>query len=177
MTSEKKFCPYCGHENGITYRYCAGCGFEIPKVSFSEPTKIPQWRTDYSRSLATKKTTQPNIIISPSTKSVGLAIVLTIFFGPLGLFYASVIGGLFMIILPIIVVYLIYSGNLVILLGFLKDSPLIHEISSASVMGTLITSFIIVPLLYWLICIIWAVLAVNSYNNNVCTQVYRGYNS
>ena len=175
MTSEKKFCPYCGHENGITYRYCAGCGFEIPKVSFSEPTKNPQSRTNYSTSTVTEKQSQPNIIIAPSTKSVGLAIVLTIFFGPLGLFYASVIGGLIMIFIPIIFLYLSYTGNLSILLGFLKDSPLIHEISSASVMGTLITTFIIVPLLYWLICIIWAVIAVNSYNNNVYRQVYRGY--
>lgn len=31
--TEKKFCPYCGKQSPITYRYCAECGYEIPDVS------------------------------------------------------------------------------------------------------------------------------------------------
>lgn len=45
---------------------------------------------------ATKKKNDKTYMIVVSPKSMGLAIVLTILFGSLGLFYASVTGGLVM---------------------------------------------------------------------------------
>ena len=45
---------------------------------------------------------QTTIIVSPQ-KSMGAALALTFFFGPLGLLYASVAGGIIMFILTVIV--------------------------------------------------------------------------
>lgn len=46
---------------------------------------------------------QQNIIVVGKQKSVGVAFLLSFFFGPLGLFYASVAGGIIMCILSIII--------------------------------------------------------------------------
>ncbi|HXO17457.1 MAG TPA: hypothetical protein VN909_04750 [Candidatus Dormibacteraeota bacterium] len=43
----------------------------------------------------------PPIFAGPP-KSVGLALVLTFFFGPLGLFYSSVLGGVIMLVASLI---------------------------------------------------------------------------
>ena len=40
-------------------------------------------------------------LVTKSPKSIGIAILLTILFGPLGLFYASVSGALIMLLAPI----------------------------------------------------------------------------
>lgn len=45
---------------------------------------------------------QTTIIVSPQ-KSMGMALALTFFFGPLGLLYASVAGGIIVFILTIII--------------------------------------------------------------------------
>lgn len=50
----------------------------------------------------TNQSTQTNIVIVGKAKSVGTAFLLAFLFGPLGLLYASGIGGLVMIILSII---------------------------------------------------------------------------
>lgn len=42
------------------------------------------------------------IVMGTNQKSMGVAIVLTILFGPLGLFYASVVGGAIMIVLSLV---------------------------------------------------------------------------
>lgn len=47
-------------------------------------------------------TNQTNIIVVGKAKSVGAAFILAFFFGPLGLLYASVIGGVIMFILGIL---------------------------------------------------------------------------
>lgn len=52
----------------------------------------------------TPNQTTANIIITKPEKSVIVAFFLTFFFGPLGLLYASVGGGIFMIICAIILV-------------------------------------------------------------------------
>ena len=45
---------------------------------------------------------QTNIVINPQ-KSTGVALALTFFFGPLGLLYASVPGGIIMLVLTVVV--------------------------------------------------------------------------
>jgi len=47
-------------------------------------------------------TQQNNIVIIGKAKSVGTAFLLSFLFGPLGLLYASIIGGIIMFILSII---------------------------------------------------------------------------
>lgn len=49
---------------------------------------------------------QPQVILIKEQKSVGTALLLTIFFGPLGLLYVSVAGGL---ILTLISVFLFWT--------------------------------------------------------------------
>lgn len=77
---------------------------------------------------------QKVIVISSQEKSMLATVLLTIFFGPLGLFYATVSGAIIMLIITILV------G--VFTLGF----------------GALIT---------FPICIIWGIVATNSYNKKI----------
>lgn len=51
---------------------------------------------------ANTQPTQPQIIVAKSPKSVGIALILTLLFGPLGLLYATVTGGLIMITIGVI---------------------------------------------------------------------------
>jgi hypothetical protein len=48
--------------------------------------------------------------VTKSPKSIGIAILLTILFGPIGLFYASVSGALIMILVPIFPILLLVFG-------------------------------------------------------------------
>lgn len=44
---------------------------------------------------------QTNVVITRSPKSQGIGIILTLLFGSLGLFYASIIGAIIMIVVAI----------------------------------------------------------------------------
>jgi hypothetical protein len=50
--------------------------------------------------MTTASRTQP-VVVTP-TKSAGISIILTILFGPLGMFYSTVIGGLIMMVVSVI---------------------------------------------------------------------------
>jgi hypothetical protein len=52
------------------------------------------------------------VLVQP--KSVGLALVLTFFFGPLGLCYASVIGGIIMLIVSVILAMMTWGVSVLI---------------------------------------------------------------
>ena len=52
----------------------------------------------------------PPILLNRSPKSIGLAILLTILYGSIGLFWASVSGALIMLLAPIIVIALLIIG-------------------------------------------------------------------
>jgi hypothetical protein len=86
------------------------------------------------------------------TKSLGWAIVLTLIFGPLGLFYASVSGGLIMTLTPLALFVLL-------LLGAVTQSSIL--LASSGIL------LIIFALSYWIICVIWAATSVSNYNNKV----------
>ena len=45
----------------------------------------------------------PQVVIARSPKSVGLSLILTILFGPLGMLYANVVHGIIMIVLAFII--------------------------------------------------------------------------
>jgi len=57
--------------------------------------------------METTSTPQNNIIIVGKQKSVGTAFLLAFLFGPLGLLYASVLGGFIMFVVGIILFFLI----------------------------------------------------------------------
>ncbi|BAS67205.1 hypothetical protein [Bathymodiolus septemdierum thioautotrophic gill symbiont] len=68
------------------------------------------------------------------TKSLIVAILLAVFFGPIGLFYASVVGALVMLVITAIIGFVTFGFGL------------------------------FVP---YIICIIWAIIAVNNYNKKI----------
>jgi hypothetical protein len=80
------------------------------------------------------------------SKSVGVGILLTLFFGPLGLLYASITGGIIMCII----------GFLLIILSFV---PFI--------------GFVTVPLIFivYFICVIWCIVSVKSYNDRLLARI------
>jgi len=78
--------------------------------------------------------TQRIVVVRSDEKSMLAAILLSLFFGPLGLLYASVTGGIVMLIISIVV------GLFTLGVGLLITFP---------------------------ICIIWAVVATNKYNEDV----------
>ncbi|TZF81782.1 SH3 domain-containing protein [Pedobacter sp. BS3] len=82
-------------------------------------------------------------------KSVGLAIVLTLLFGPIGMLYSTVRGAIIMILLPL-VLFLV--------------SVIFFSLNFKLMGAALILSLIIFLIFYWLICIIWAASAANSSN-------------
>lgn len=91
-------------------------------------------------------------LVTKPTKSVGIAILLTFLFGPIGLFYASVSGGLIMTFTPILLLILAF-------VGLFQQNELLMSWS----VGLLI----IFAATFWLINIIWAVIGVNSYNKEI----------
>jgi len=91
-------------------------------------------------------------LVTKSTKSVGIAILLTFLFGPIGLFYASVSGGLIMTFTPI-------SLFLLVLVGLIQENSLL--------LGWSVVLLIIFAVTFWLINIIWATVSVMSYNKEI----------
>jgi hypothetical protein len=100
------------------------------------------------------------ILITKSPKSIGISILLTILFGPIGLFYATVSGALIMLLAPVLVLILF-------LIGLIQDNPVLMNLS----LGLLI----FFALTYWLISIIWGIISVNSYNKEVEAENRRQF--
>ena len=55
-----------------------------------------------------------NVVVTKSPKSVGIAIALSLFFGPLGMFYSTVLGAIVMIIVNLIVGLLTFGFGLIL---------------------------------------------------------------
>ena len=55
------------------------------------------------------------IIVLAPTKSVGIAIILTVLLGPLGMFYSTILGGIIMTALSIVVGFFTFGLGLLIL--------------------------------------------------------------
>jgi hypothetical protein len=92
-----------------------------------------------------------NSFSSKPLKSSTTAILLTIFFGPFGLFYASIFGGFVMILgIPILVLLL-----------------LVISTYSSVAFGFTIFWGICFLVLYWPICIIWASISVDKHNRRI----------
>ena len=102
-----------------------------------------------------KKPYQPDLTQSPTIvikhKSVGLAILLTFFFGPFGMFYSTYKGGLIMLLLPIC----LFFGMLIF---------------SDSAFDALLVFAIFLSFFYWIICIIWAAIAASNSNKIIISH-------
>lgn len=118
----KKFCMKCGAELEPDAVFCSSCGTKQDKgeaagtVAANTPSMAPvvpmvtpppqgfppqpqgyQQQPMYSQP-------QPQMIIAQSPKSMGLALILSFLFGPLGLLYATVKGGLIMICVAVVLI-------------------------------------------------------------------------
>tara|TARA_B100000949_G_scaffold64504_1_gene57212 strand:- start:1698 stop:1973 length:276 start_codon:yes stop_codon:yes gene_type:complete len=83
--------------------------------------------------------TQPTqTVVVGQKKSVGVALILSILFGPLGLLYASAAGGLILILVGI--------GLSILTLGMLA---------------------IPLAIIAWIVSVPWAVIAVSSHNSKI----------
>ena len=77
-------------------------------------------------------------IVTRSPKRLGIGLILTFFFGPIGLFYATISGAIIMLIIDAIfavIGFLTFGYSLVI------TAPLVN-----------------------VVCMVWAYLKINSYN-------------
>jgi len=90
-----------------------------------------------------------NYIVTKPVKSKGLAIILVLILGGVGLFYATILGGIIMgIIAPILIWILLYYGII-------------------SGTFSIVVIVVIFCLLYYIICLIWAIRAVDNYNQKI----------
>ena len=96
-----------------------------------------------------------NYHVVKSTKSVGIGILLTFLFGPIGLFYATVFGGIVMTFSPILLLVIFF-------LGLDMQSEVISIIAGMTLLFGLI--------FWWLICMIWSAIAVTQYNKRIMEE-------
>lgn len=80
---------------------------------------------------------QQQIVITKSTKNVGIALILTFIFGSIGMFYSTVKGGLIMILIQIL--FIVVTLGVGVFLVFLLNP----------------------------ICMIWAAISANNYNKQL----------
>jgi len=57
---------------------------------------------------------QPQTVVTTSTKSMGVAIILTVLFGPLGMLYSTILGGIIMCVISLIVALITAGLGLVL---------------------------------------------------------------
>jgi hypothetical protein len=91
-------------------------------------------------------------VVIPAPKSVGVAFVLTFFFGPFGMLYSTVSGGLIM--LGVIAAVAVLTGIVVGLITLVT-------------MGLGAVLAILAPLVgvaLWVVCIIWGCMAASNHN-------------
>lgn len=86
------FCTQCGSSNLDGARFCGSCGTSLPvqPVAYVVPPVQPVIPV------------APAYVVVRAPKSVGVAILLTVFFGPLGMLYSTVPGALVMMAVSIL---------------------------------------------------------------------------
>ncbi len=106
----KNHCPQCGagtHQEAII---CIKCGIKLEETIAPQPQRNPL-NSIFGQSGLTinnQNAAQPNravgnnVVIVGGQKSMGVAILLAFFFGPLGLLYVSVPGGLILMFVGLI---------------------------------------------------------------------------
>ena len=114
---------------------------------------VPQQNIETGGVQTTSYSRAPRYNEIRSTKSVALAVMLVVLFGPLGMFYSTIKGALFMtFVAPILFGALFFIGF---------SSP---EFFVLLVIGLLI---------YYPICLIWSGRAANSYNQRINRERLR----
>lgn len=91
-----------------------------------------------------------NYIVTKSTKSIGIGMILLLIFGPFGMFYATIFGTLIMLLMLIPLTIICLAIPIFI--------------------------FILVPF-YYLICAIWLMFSINSYNKRILKNSFLQNNN
>lgn len=130
---ENSYKPIIGFKLGLIV-----FGLILNKIYGKEKQKTLPVQNDY---------VAQDITVVYKSKSVGVAILLAAFFGPLGMLYSTINGALIMIILPIVLLFGLVSA-------YNSDDMVLRMI--------LASTTIIYFLLYWFICIIWAAIAASN---------------
>lgn len=95
-----------------------------------------------------------NYIVTKSPKSYGIAILLILLFGPIGLFYSTVLGGIIMtFIVPLFIATLVLTGTI----------PL-------AAIGIFIVAICV---FYYLILFVWCITGIASYNKKILENSYK----
>jgi hypothetical protein len=100
----------------------------------------------------------PRAIVVTPTKSVGIQILLVIFFGPLALFYSTIVGALVMLF------------GVPVLFGILVTLTSLGAAANGANTGMLIalgSEFVLMLFAWWAGSFVWGILAVNAYNRKL----------
>lgn len=111
--SMMKKCPKCGKMLEEDATFCTECGTnvgevfaeEVEQAVTQESTSAPQDTIPQEMPVNPK----PQVIVVQSLKSMGLGLVLTFFFGPLGMLYSTVVGSLIMMVITGLVFLLTFG--------------------------------------------------------------------
>ena len=100
LTESTKFCPSCGAANQGTHTQSQ----QFSHTAISSNTPI---QTDLSSNKKPENPIQQNVVVLGNAKSVGVAFFLALLFGPLGLLYASILGGVTMFFVALILFFIL----------------------------------------------------------------------
>lgn len=108
----RNYCQCCGANTHIEAVMCVKCGVILATHTEKNAVDVELKPTKYHQPIQKHQPqhhvapqssyTQQNITVIGKQKSVGTAFLLAFLFGPLGLLYASVTGGLIMIVVSIV---------------------------------------------------------------------------
>ena len=103
--SEFKECPYCHKSAARELQFCPGCGAVLPAEDGREhQTGEPE----------EENPAPPRIIVAEFPKSLGLGLLLTFIFGPLGMFYCSICGAIVMCLVAAVMLFLTFGLGLLL---------------------------------------------------------------
>jgi hypothetical protein len=132
------YCSSCGASTyGTSAAFCTKCGSQLRQVP------APQQPTAPIRYAPAQPATPFHVVVR-LPKSVGVALVLSFLFGPLGLLYATIKGGLIMLVVEFLGGLLIFSA--IVRAGRLPDPAA----GAHAVVGGLV-------LLYLFACLVQAI--------------------
>ncbi len=152
--TKNNVCIKCGAELEAESLFCSVCGAKqeapkegesvanVPAVAPMTVASVHQPQEASPQQPQMQVQTQPQMVVAQTPKNMILALLLAALFGPLGLLYATIPGGLIMLCVFIILFVLIT----IFTLG----------------LGFLLPFFIISPT-----CVLWAYMATEKYNERL----------
>lgn len=159
------FCSNCGKEVIESARFCMHCGGSLHTnvITRNESSKIvansgPSQRFNADSTNSSSYTDNTNIKIALATlntKNIGVVFLLTLFFGPIGLLYSTISGGIVMLLLAI---------------------PLFIFIGSVAVKGGLLlglSTYFFLFSVHWIICNVWGVISASNHNRRLLIDLAR----